>query len=132
MKHHCAGAVIYAKNPRLIADFYQHVVGMSVSQVTDDFITLEANSFRLVLLQIPERLARMVTVESPPLRRENAAIKPIFYVKSLANSREAAAKFGGALNGTRREWTFEGATVCDGSDPEGNVYQLRESKEEHG
>jgi hypothetical protein len=132
MKHYCAGAVIYATNPKLIADFYQNVVGMGVTQITDSFVALESNSFQLVAVQIPERFVKMETIETPPVRRENAAIKPIFYVKSLANAREAAAKFGGALNDTRREWTFEGTTACDGSDPEGNVYQLREMKEKNG
>ena len=132
MKKHSAGAVIYAKSFKRVAEFYEHVVGMSVYQNTDTFIALEAGSFQLVVLQIPERLAKNVAVESPPVVRENAAIKPIFYVRSLAEARELAPKFGGALNGARREWSFEDAIACDGSDPEGNVYQLRERNRENG
>jgi predicted enzyme related to lactoylglutathione lyase len=127
MKNHRAGVVIYAKNLKSMAGFYEHVAGMSVSRTTDGFIALESDSFQLVVVQIPERLSKMVTIETPPLRRENATIKPMFSVRSLALAREVAPKFGGVLNEARQEWTFEGTTVCDGHDPEGNVFQLRET-----
>jgi hypothetical protein len=52
----------------------------------------------------------------------------VFFVGSIAHAREAAVKFEGALNGAGREWPFDGATVCDGYDPEGNVFQLRQQK----
>ena len=29
------------------------------------------------------------------------------------------------MNAVEREWEFEGAKVCDGCDPEGNVFQIR-------
>jgi hypothetical protein len=31
------------------------------------------------------------------------------------------------MNAVEREWEFEGAKVCDGHDPEGNVFQLRQA-----
>jgi hypothetical protein len=31
------------------------------------------------------------------------------------------------MNAADREWEFEGAKVCDGHDPEGNVFQLRQA-----
>jgi hypothetical protein len=30
------------------------------------------------------------------------------------------------LNPPDAEWLFEGSRVCDGHDPEGNVFQLRQ------
>jgi len=47
-------------------------------------------------------------------------------VPSIAASRETAAKLGGELNPPEREWEFDQAKVCDGHDPEGNVFQLRQ------
>jgi hypothetical protein len=32
----------------------------------------------------------------------------------------------GAVNPPDQEWSFNGITVCDGLDPEGNVVQFRE------
>ena len=40
---------------------------------------------------------------------------------------ESAARHGGALDPTAREWQFQSQRVCDGHDPEGNVIQLREN-----
>jgi hypothetical protein len=31
------------------------------------------------------------------------------------------------MNPVEREWRFEDAKVCDGHDPEGNVFQLRQA-----
>lgn len=120
------GVVLYAKDAKLVAQFYGHVANMRVRRTEGDYVLLETGSFQLVVLQIPERLAKTITLESPPVRRESAAIKPILYVENIAESREAASKFGGSLNGAEREWAFDGSIVCDGSDPEGNVYQLRQ------
>ncbi len=90
----CAGVVIYAKDLKRVADFYHNVVGLTTAQIVDKFTTSESTAFQLVVLQIPERLANMVSIDTPPVRRENAAIKPIYFVESLANAREAAVKFG--------------------------------------
>jgi hypothetical protein len=30
------------------------------------------------------------------------------------------------LNPIEREWAFQGARICDGVDPEGNVFQVRQ------
>jgi len=37
------------------------------------------------------------------------------------------AMLGGQLNSTAREWKFRDTRVCDGHDPEGNMFQLRET-----
>jgi predicted enzyme related to lactoylglutathione lyase len=117
-----SGAVLYAKNPKILAEFYERVTGMPIRRTAADHIVLESGSFQLVVLQIPEHIAKSITIESPPVQREQTAIKLVFFVDDLAHAREAA---GGALNGPEREWKFDGATVCDGYDPEGNNFQLR-------
>jgi hypothetical protein len=38
----------------------------------------------------------------------------------------ACGSAGGAINHAKREWQFEGAAVCDGYDPEANVFQVRQ------
>ena len=48
-----------------------------------------------------------------------------FVVPDLAAARLAATQCGGGLNGAERQWVFQGWTVCDGHDPEGNVVQFR-------
>jgi hypothetical protein len=62
----------------------------------------------------------------PPVRRSEAAIKLVFFVPSILSARESAAAFGGSLNAADKQWSFNGFTVCDGLDPEGNVIQVRQ------
>ena len=120
------GAVIYAKDlPRLVA-FYRDVTGLPVTHSETDYAILEAGTFQLVVHAIPPGIAATIHVASPPLRREDAAVKLIFPIPSIDASRTLAALHGGALNPPEREWQFQGCRICDGHDPEGNVIQLRE------
>ena len=51
----------------------------------------------------------------------------MFAVEDIAHARNRAAERGGAMKAVEREWEFERARVCDGYDPEGNVFQLRQA-----
>lgn len=130
MNTYQAGAVIYAKEPKRVAAFYEHVANVRVRHDDSHYVELESNSFQMVVLQIPKRHAEAIVVESPPVRREDGAIKLVFFVRSIAHARALAGTYGGALNTPEREWEFQGAMVCDGHDPEGNIFQLREQQSE--
>lgn len=78
-------------------------------------------------MKMPDHLAASVNIGQPPTPRTNTPIKLIFPVSSLANARIAAARQGGAVCPPAREWIFRGSQSCDGYDPEGNVFQLRET-----
>lgn len=126
MTPHHGGAVIYAKELKRLADFYERVVGMRVCHIAKDHVMLESGAFQLVILQVPPRVAKTITVTVPPTRREDTPIKPVFFVESIARARQIAPECGGMVNAARREWSFDSVTVCDGCDPEGNVFQLRQ------
>jgi predicted enzyme related to lactoylglutathione lyase len=121
------GAVIYAKNYRVLASFYEHVAGLTRREADEEYVLLDAPAFRLVILQIPERIAENITIENPARKRENAPIKLFLNVSSIENARQTAEGLGGELNGAEKEWTFHGVRRCDGIDPEGNVFQLQEA-----
>jgi predicted enzyme related to lactoylglutathione lyase len=121
-----AGAVLYAKEPEKVAAFYQHVADMRVCHADGEYIELRSYAFQLIVLQVPKRIADTIVISSPPVRREDSSIKLVLFTQSIAGARAAAARFGGALNDPAREWQFQDSTICDGSDPEGNVFQLRE------
>jgi predicted enzyme related to lactoylglutathione lyase len=121
-----AGAVLYAKDFRRLAEFYRRVAGLQEREAADDFICLESNAFQLVVLQIPAHIAETITIETPPRRRESTPIKLVLFVASVEAGRSAARENGGELNPPEREWSFQGHKVCDGVDPEGNVFQLRQ------
>ena len=121
------GAVIYAKDYRTLASFYEHVAGLTQREADEEYVLLEAPSFQLVILQISERIAANITIEKPPRKRENTPIKLFLNVNSIENARLAAKGLGGELNSVETEWKFHGVKRCDGIDPEGNVFQLQET-----
>ncbi len=120
------GAVLYAKDLRRVTDFYEHAIGLTLTENKDDHVVLERSDFQLVIVQIPIEIAAKIEISTPPDRRSDAAVKLVFYVSDIAAVREAAGSHGGALNAADHEWSFGDATLCDGLDPEGNVIQCRQ------
>ena len=121
-----AGAVVCAKVVPRVAAFYRDVIGLAVTHSGHDYVVLESAQFQLVVHSIPAGIANSIEIADPPARRVDTAVKLIFLVPDISASRIMAAKLGGELDPTAREWRFQECRVCDGHDPEGNVIQLRE------
>jgi predicted enzyme related to lactoylglutathione lyase len=109
-----------------VSRFYEAVCGLAVAREEARSVVLESPAFQLVVVAISEEIAARITIGSPPVRREDTAVKLWFTVPGIAEARARAAEIGGVIDGPEREWRFEGRRVCDGHDPEGNVVQLRE------
>lgn len=121
-----AGLVVYAVDPRRLSRFYATVTGLVVTETAPGHVVLESPTFQLVLVQMPAEAAATIDLSAPPARREETPLKPVFTVASLETARLAAAELGGTLDPAGTEWQFRHWRVCDGHDPEGNVFQLRE------
>jgi hypothetical protein len=95
---------------------------------------LESPGFQLVVHRIADDRDAAIAIAVPPVRRARAAFKPVFLVPSIASVRVVAEAHGGVMDPVDAEWSFNGVTVCDGLDPEGNVIQFREngSREQAG
>lgn len=119
------GIVVFAHDVDRIAAFYEQVLGL---QRLDGDITWVrfGGVYEVVVHGIPEEFAATSQPADPPLVRDETAVKPWFAVASLAASREVASRFGGWIADESRQWRFDVWDVCDGTDPEGNVIQLRE------
>lgn len=122
-----AGAVLYVKDLARLSRFYEGVAGLTVTASQPDFVVLEARSFQFVIVKMPQHIADSIEITDPPARREDTPIKIIFPVASIAQARAGAQSLGGELNPPAREWSFQGTLVCDGHDPEGNIFQVRQS-----
>jgi catechol 2,3-dioxygenase-like lactoylglutathione lyase family enzyme len=122
-----AAAVVYVKDLDRVAAFYAGVVGLVLDARESDHAVLRTDAFRLILVRMPDALAREIELGDPPVRREDTPIKLVLPVSSLAGARGAAPALGGVVDPVSREWKFKGARVCDGYDPEGNVVQFAES-----
>jgi predicted enzyme related to lactoylglutathione lyase len=121
------GVVVYAKDVAAVAAFYESVAGLVVAEVAEGHVALVSDALELIVVGIPAELAGTIEIARPPQRREGTPIKPVLPVASLALARERARSAGGVLDGADCEWRWGGALVCDGHDPEGNVFQLRET-----
>jgi catechol 2,3-dioxygenase-like lactoylglutathione lyase family enzyme len=119
--------VLFAKSLDRVAHFYSAVLGMVEANRDADHILLESPGFQLVVHRIPGAGAPTAEIAAPPARRATAPFKPVFFVPSVANVRAVAEAHGGVMEPTDKEWSFNGVTVCDGLDPEGNVIQFREN-----
>lgn len=122
------GAVLFTTDPTRLARFYERVVGLRPVRVDADHVVLETAGFRLIVHRIPERHARGITISEPAVVRERGAVKLCLPVDDLASARRTAAEQGGEVYPPGREWRYGDATVCDGYDPDGNVFQLVQAR----
>lgn len=119
------GAVVFVKQLERMAAFYGELAALTPMQQEDGHAVLESDRLQLVLQAIPPSIAARFEIADPPQMREEASIKLIFPVTDLAAARAAAAARGGRVLGPEQEWVWQDCRVCDGVDPEGNVFQLR-------
>ncbi len=120
-------AVIFAKDIHALASFYREVAEMTEVQADKDHIVLNEDGFQVVIHGIPKKIAATIEITSPPKIREQTPIKICLPVSSIAHARTKANDLGGRIGPKAKEWVARGFRACDGYDPEGNVFQVRES-----
>lgn len=119
-----AGALIYAKDLSRVSLFYQQLLGMRLLLADAYHHVIESADFQLVIHAIPPHIAETFTIDSPPVAREDGAIKLFFTVRSLAAAEAVLQAQGGRLLEGR--WDGPGFKVANACDCEGNILQLRE------
>ncbi|MEJ6004601.1 VOC family protein [Paucibacter sp. AS339] len=120
-----AGAMIYAHSLPRLSNFYQQVLAMQVLHAGAEHQVLESADMQLVIHALAAPIAASFSISSPPAVREEQAIKLFFTVPSIAEAGERARALGGEVFGP--SYAGPGFTVRNAYDPEGNVFQLRQS-----
>lgn len=120
-----AGLFIYAKDLTRLAKFYESFLGMTRAHATPDLVVLRSPDIQLTLHAMPPAIAASITISDPPAKRDNTALKFFFTVPSLAQAQDLAPSLGGEV--LQEQWRGPGFTVCNAVDPEGNIFQVRES-----
>ncbi len=120
-----AGLFIYAKDLPRLAGFYESLLGMSRVHASPELVVLRSPDIQLTVHAIAPSIASSISVSSPPLQRENAALKFFFTVPSIVEARAGAPSLGGEV--LTEQWQGPGFLVCNAVDPEGNIFQVRES-----
>lgn len=120
-----AGLFIYAKDLPRLAGFYETLLGMSRVHTTTDLVVLNSVDIQLTLHAIPAAIAASFSISTPPEKREDTALKFFFTVPSIAEAAAKAPSLGGEV--LPQQWQGPRFNVCNAVDPEGNIFQLRES-----
>jgi catechol 2,3-dioxygenase-like lactoylglutathione lyase family enzyme len=117
-------AVLYARNLADMLDFYCALLGQACVYRDEYHAVLRCGDFALDIHQLPAEGAQAAN-DAGPQRREQI-VKLSFPVDSIPRARQAAMEHGGLLDPPPPRWVVEQQKICDGRDPEGNVFQLRE------
>ena len=76
----------------------------------------------------PHNARKAVSVHDADMTESSSPTNLAFATADIASVRASAPEYGRAVQPQGREWDFDGARMCDGNDPEGNVFQLREAR----
>ena len=120
-----AGLFIYAKDLANLAGFYEKLLGLARVRSTEEMVILSSQDLQIIVHAMPGDVARETDISSPPAIRDNAAFKFFYTVPSLSEAQAVAGSLGGQV--LSEQWRGPGFIVRNAVDPEGNIFQLRES-----
>ena len=120
-----AGLFLYAKDLDRLAGFYESFLVMARLHASDELVVLQSQDVQLIVHQTPPHIASSITITIPPTPREDSALKFFFTVPSISNARSMAAELGGEV--LDKVYQGRGFRACNAWDPEGNIFQVRES-----
>lgn len=118
-----AGALIYAKDLERLSGFYRTLLGMRLLAADAHHHVIESADFQLIVHAIPPQIAATFEIASPPVVRDEQAIKLFFTMGSLGDAEARAAQLGGGALGP--VYDGPGFKARNMFDPEGNVFHLR-------
>jgi predicted enzyme related to lactoylglutathione lyase len=113
--------ILFAKDLDKLVGFYRTGLGLDVVRAEPGFVVLGGDGLELALSQIPEGIAKDIQIANPPKPRENTAIKLVFAVPDVDHTRAQLNAAGARMQEPR---SFGARQMCDGVDPEGNVFQI--------
>lgn len=124
MATNTVSAVLFAKSMPRVASFYREVLGARSLDRGDVYESLECQGFHLLVHQIPAALADSIEIRTPPVRREQTAVRLDFPVQDIDRARECAGRLGGQVDDSPPPWAAGSTRIYLGFDPEGNVIGL--------
>lgn len=119
-----AGLFLYAKDLEAVARFYETLLDMRRLHSNAEIVVLQTDGIQLVVHAIPAPIAAAIHIQTPPEKRTDTALKFFFTVPKLAMASALATTLGGEVMAER--WVGPGFIAANASDPEGNIFQIRE------
>jgi catechol 2,3-dioxygenase-like lactoylglutathione lyase family enzyme len=104
--------MLFVKDVPTVAAFYRDVLGLPVvGEITREWVELQAGSCTVALHH----------ASRPLHERGDASAKIVFGVKDVPAGRALLESRGVTMG---KISTFSGIAICDGRDPEGNLFQI--------
>lgn len=120
---------IYTQNLEGLKNFYRQVFGFAISEVfysmsTSNYARLQRGEAELLLVEA--EVADRADNSNGIVESESICCRPVFLIEeSMADCREKTVKCGGSFDPDHKEREDLGYRVCEGSDIEGNVFEVR-------
>ena len=115
--------MVFAKDMPRMRTFYRDVIGLVPVDETeaDQWLRFDAGGCFLALHAIPAAIAKDIEITQPPQARSDTPIKLTFHADDVDAARARLIAHGAQMLEVRR---FGSLSLCDGLDPEGNVFQI--------
>lgn len=113
--------VLFVEDLARSANFYAALLSADLLEQSDTFVRVASDSSEVLLHQIPG-----ATPDVTYAPREDAAMKPVYFVAAIDAARSAVAQLGGRVFDASTVATYGNVNYCDAVDPEGNIIQLAE------
>ena len=113
--------VLFVENISRSANFYAALLGGELLDHSATFVRVASDSSEVLIHQIPG-----ATPDASYPTREDAAMKPVYFVVSIDAARTSVINLGGHVYEASTVATYGNVNYCDAVDPEGNVIQLAE------
>jgi predicted enzyme related to lactoylglutathione lyase len=113
--------VLFVDDLTRSANFYAALLGGEPLDQSATFVRVASDSSEVLIHQIPG-----ATPDASYPTREDAAMKPVYFVASIDAARSAVTNLGGRVYDASTVATYGNVNYCDAVDPEGNVIQLAE------
>lgn len=124
MESGSVSAVLFVKDLKKAENFYCGALSMSCRNSDEHHSILNCRGFDLIVHQIPKHIADEITIDDPPARRVEGAIRLNFAVQSIPDTRRLARSLGGDVDDAPPSWAAADANVFLGCDTEGNVFKV--------
>lgn len=121
--------IIYARDLEGMQKFYRQIFGFTVSEAyyavrTSNYIRLRRYETELLLVEA--EVADTAYHRNITAAREPIFPRPVFLIEeSMADCREKTIISGGSFDPDHKERVDFGYQVCEGTDIEGNLFQVR-------
>lgn len=111
--------ILYVRDVSLLSRFYQKYFSFElVEEIPDEWVVLNTGQIELALHRIG------MPWRDQPLNRSGSNAKMVFTVQSGLPELRTSLLSAGVIMGDLKRYDGFSQLMCDGEDPEGNVFQL--------